>query len=104
MTDLAARYGVTWKRPLQMGRTLAAVVGLTVGASKSAFARRVGIRDTIHRWILADYLDRDLDAMPVRDGPPVLHPILDALSNDYEWSGVDDFAVRRYQAARRFDS
>jgi transposase len=43
---------------------------LSQGASKAALARQFGIhRDTIHRWIRAGDLDRDLDAMPVRYGP-----------------------------------
>jgi transposase len=43
---------------------------LAQGASKAALARQFGIhRDTIHRWIRAGDLDRDLDAMPVRYGP-----------------------------------
>lgn len=38
---------------------------LEQGASKSALARRLGIsRDTIHRWIRAGDLDRDLDTAP----------------------------------------
>ena len=40
------------------------------GASKSAVARQLGVhRDTIHRWIRAGDLDRDLDEAPVRYGP-----------------------------------
>jgi len=40
------------------------------GKSKSALARELGVsRDTIHRWIRADDLDRDLDEIPVRYGP-----------------------------------
>src|SRR5262245_56023553 len=43
---------------------------LEQGASKSALARRLGVsRDTIHRWIRAGELDRDLDATPLRYGP-----------------------------------
>ena len=43
---------------------------LAQGASKAALARQFGIhRDTIHRWIRAGDLDRDLDAMPVCYGP-----------------------------------
>jgi len=43
---------------------------LEQGASKSALARRLGIsRDTIHRWIRAGDLDRDLGATAVRYGP-----------------------------------
>ena len=42
---------------------------LEQGASKSALARQLGIsRDTIHRWIRAGDLDRDLDTTPVRSG------------------------------------
>lgn len=49
-------------------------------ASKSALARQLGIsRDTVHRWIRAGDLDRDLDAAPVRDGPrPAVPTKLDA--------------------------
>jgi len=40
------------------------------GTTKSALARRLGVsRDTIHRWIRAGDLDRDLDATPVEYGP-----------------------------------
>ena len=43
---------------------------LEQGTSKSALARQFGVsRDTIHRWIRAGDLDRDLDAEPVRYGP-----------------------------------
>ena len=43
---------------------------LEQGTSKSALARRLGIsRETIHRWIRAGELDRDLDATPLRYGP-----------------------------------
>lgn len=43
---------------------------LEQGGSKSALARQLGIsRDTIHRWIRAGDLDRDLDATPLRYGP-----------------------------------
>src|SRR4029078_9447539 len=43
---------------------------LEQGTSKSALARTLGVhRDTIHRWIRAGDLDRDLDAEPVRYGP-----------------------------------
>ena len=43
---------------------------LDQGASKSELARQLGIsRDTIHRWIRAGDLDRDLDATAVRYGP-----------------------------------
>src|SRR3954468_16137223 len=43
---------------------------LQQGTSKSALARQLGIsRDTIHRWIRAGDLDRDLDAEAVRYGP-----------------------------------
>jgi transposase len=43
---------------------------LEQGTSKSALARQLGIsRDTIHRWIRAGDLDRDLDAEAVRYGP-----------------------------------
>jgi len=43
---------------------------LEQGASKSALARQLGIsRDTMHRWIRAGDLDRDLDGTPVRYGP-----------------------------------
>lgn len=43
---------------------------LEQGASKSALARRLGIsRDTIHRWIRAGDLERDLDAEAVRYRP-----------------------------------
>ena len=43
---------------------------LEQGASKSALARQLGVsRDTVHRWIRAGDLDRDLDATSVRYGP-----------------------------------
>lgn len=43
---------------------------LEQGASKSALARQLGVsRDTIHRWMRAGDLDRDLDDEPVRYGP-----------------------------------
>jgi transposase len=43
---------------------------LAQGASKSELARQLGIsRDTIHRWIRAGDLDREVDATPVRYGP-----------------------------------
>jgi len=43
---------------------------LEQGTSKSALARQLGVsRDTIHRWIRAGDLDRDLDATPLRYGP-----------------------------------
>jgi transposase len=43
---------------------------LEQGTSKSALARQLGIsRDTIHRWIRAGDLDRDLEAEAVRYGP-----------------------------------
>ncbi len=44
---------------------------LEQGASKSALARQLGVsRETVHRWIRDGDLDRDLDATPVRYGPP----------------------------------
>ena len=53
---------------------------LEQGTSKSALARQLGVsRDTIHRWIRAGELDRDLDDMPVRYGPrPPVPTKLDA--------------------------
>ncbi|MGH9666489.1 MAG: helix-turn-helix domain-containing protein, partial [Bryobacteraceae bacterium] len=43
---------------------------LAQGTTKSVLARRLGVsRDTIHRWIRAGDLDRDLDSEPVRYGP-----------------------------------
>jgi transposase len=43
---------------------------LEQGTSKSALARQLGIsRDTVHRWIRAGDLDRDLDTTAVRYGP-----------------------------------
>jgi transposase len=43
---------------------------LEQGASKSALARQLGVsRDTVHRWIRAGDLDRDLDTAPVQYGP-----------------------------------
>ena len=43
---------------------------LEQGASKSALARQLGVsRDTVHRWIRAGDLDRDLDKTPVQYGP-----------------------------------
>ncbi len=52
------------------------------GASKSGLARQLGIsRDTIHRWIRAGGLDRDLDTMPVRYGP---RPAVPTKLDDYK--------------------
>jgi transposase len=53
---------------------------LEQGGSKSALARQLGIsRDTIHRWIRAGDLDRDLDTTPLRYGPrPAVPTKLDA--------------------------
>ena len=43
---------------------------LEQGTSKSALARQLGVhRDTIHRWIRAGALDRDLDTESVQYGP-----------------------------------
>src|SRR6478735_1279996 len=43
---------------------------LEQGTSKSALARQLGVhRDTIHRWIRAGGLDRDLDGEVGRYGP-----------------------------------
>jgi transposase len=43
---------------------------LEQGTSKAALARQLGIsRDTIHRWIRAGDLNRDLDATSLRYGP-----------------------------------
>src|SRR5258705_10309898 len=43
---------------------------LEQGTTKSALARQLGVsRDTIHRWIRAGDLDRDLDDGLVRYGP-----------------------------------
>jgi transposase len=43
---------------------------LEQGTSKSALARQLGVhRDTIHRWIRAGALDRDLDTEAVQYGP-----------------------------------
>src|SRR6185295_18545952 len=43
---------------------------LEQGTTKSALARQLGIsRDTIHRWIRAGDLDRDLDTTSIRYGP-----------------------------------
>jgi transposase-like protein len=51
---------------------------LEQGATKSALARQLGVsRDTIHRWIRAGDLDRDLEE-PVRYGPPA-YPELSAV-------------------------
>ena len=53
---------------------------LEQGVSKSALAHQLGIGwDTIHRWIRAGDLDRDLDAGPVQYGPrPPVATKLDA--------------------------
>src|SRR5919106_1395443 len=53
---------------------------LEQGTSKSALARQLGVsRDTIHRWIRAGDLDRDLDEGGVRYGPrPPVATKLDA--------------------------
>ena len=53
---------------------------LEQGTSKSALARQLGVsRDTMHRWIRAGDLDRDLDAAAVRYGPrPPVPTKLDA--------------------------
>ncbi len=50
------------------------------GTSKSALARQLGVhRDTIHRWIRAGALDRDLDTESVQYGPrPPVATKLDA--------------------------
>src|SRR3954465_16077169 len=43
---------------------------LEQGTSKSRLARQLGVsRDTIHRWIRAGDLDRDLDDEAVQYGP-----------------------------------
>ena len=43
---------------------------LEQGATKSALARQLGLsRDTIHRWIRAGELDRDLDRRADRGRP-----------------------------------
>ena len=43
---------------------------LEQGTTKSALARQLGVsRDTIHRWIRAGDLDRDLDTAPLHYGP-----------------------------------
>jgi transposase len=43
---------------------------LEQGKTKSALARELGVsRDTIHRWVRAGDLDRDLDDIPVQYGP-----------------------------------
>ncbi len=48
-------------------------------------------RDTIHRWIRAGALDRDLDAAPVRDGPrPPVSTKLDA------YKGIIDARLAAY--------
>jgi transposase len=53
---------------------------LAQGASKSALVRQLGIRrDTIHRWIRAGDLDRDMEGMAVRYGTrPAVPTKLDA--------------------------
>ena len=53
---------------------------LEQGTSKSALARQFGVhRDTIHRWIRAGALDRDLDTESVQYGPrPPVATKLDA--------------------------
>jgi len=53
---------------------------LEQGTSKSALARQLGIsRDTIHRWIRAGELERDLDSTEVRYAPrPPVATKLDA--------------------------
>src|SRR5262249_20041749 len=53
---------------------------LEQGTSKSALARQLGIsRDTIHRWIRAGELERDLDSTEVRYAPrPPVPTKLDA--------------------------
>src|SRR5262245_55110230 len=53
---------------------------LEQGGSKSALARQLGVsRDTMHRWIRAGDLDRDLDDEAVRYGPrPPVPTKLDA--------------------------
>src|SRR5215471_9613174 len=59
---------------------------LEQGTSKSALARQLGVsRDTIHRWIRAGDLDRDLDDAPVRYGPrPAVATKLDAYTSIVE--------------------
>lgn len=65
---------------------------LEQGASKSALARRLGVsRDTIHRWVRAGDLDRDLGAEPVRYGPrPPVPTKLDA------YTGIIDARLAAY--------
>ena len=73
---------------------------LAQGASKAALARQFGIhRDTIHRWIRAGDLDRDLDAMPIRYGPrPAVPTKLDTYKSIIETrlaTTGDPDAIRR---------
>jgi transposase len=59
---------------------------LEQGTSKSALARQLGVhRDTIHRWIRAGALDRDLETESVQYGPrPPVATKLDAFKGIIE--------------------
>jgi transposase len=65
---------------------------LEQGTSKSALARQLGVhRDTIHRWIRAGELDRDLDTEAVQYGPrPPVATKLDA------YKGIIDARLAAY--------
>jgi transposase len=65
---------------------------LEQGTSKSALARQLGVhRDTIHRWIRAGALDRDLDTESVQYGPrPPVATKLDA------YKGIIDARLAAY--------
>jgi transposase len=65
---------------------------LEQGTSKSALARTLGVhRDTIHRWIRAGALDRDLDTKSVQYGPrPPVATKLDA------YKGIIDARLAAY--------
>lgn len=63
---------------------------LAQGASKSAVARQLGVsRDTMHRWIRAGDLDRDVDTLRYGPRPPMptkldaYKPIIDARLTAY---------------------
>jgi transposase-like protein len=77
---------------------------LEQGTSKSALARRLGIsRETIHRWIRAGELDRDLDAMPPRYGPrPAVPTKLDRYKGIIETRLAPSRSCRRCGCWRKF--
>ena len=70
---------------------------LEQGTSKSALARQLGVsRDTIHRWIRAGKLDRELDDEAVRYGPRPPVP-----TNLDPYKAIIEAASRRIPSCRR---